>query len=485
MGRTGLPSLWAASALLTSLLCVVCRSNATYQRHNSRSRQRWRGNKYVSRDGILPYQRCGVNSTSLGPRPLHAAYSAANKTYDLVVLAASVWGNAHDGSVPPNLDTVEFLAFDLLRGQPCDLDKGRHCMTAMNAEHAQHVGQVECKFVLGSSSSTTVGLIRPPTMDGFNAFVIACPFPSRPHSAGSVPDEWIVTLSMGGATIPVDICYDHVDRPLEVVACTEPAYGYNRSSKFWGGEPRFAANHTMVDAFLTYHTKMMDTHVRFNDLDDGFFDAVKTYTLDGHVSYRSGWKLDSMPCSNADTPSSRSLALEVLAYGTCHWEFRYRARWAIVLHAVDNFVAPMQDISLAQALRRASVDNISSMHVPIAEGFSQDNSLAVGANILLRYPVLGPDNSFGNTRHTPIIDPRHVETVWVHWAYELRPTNDQPRIRLGPEEALHALQLHTLHIMAMTRPERDIAGLRRADPLTLKRGMTLQAYLDGGVSGHL
>ena len=81
-------------------------------RPSSRARTPWRGNRYVDRDGILPYQRCGANGSAIGPPPLHAQYTAANARYDLVILAASAWGQAHGAGEAPDLQVIELLAFD-------------------------------------------------------------------------------------------------------------------------------------------------------------------------------------------------------------------------------------------------------------------------------------------------------------------------------------------------------------------------------------
>ena len=452
----------------------------------------WRGNRYIDRDGILPYQRCGANATAVGPAPLHTQYTTGNATYDLVVLAASVWGQAHGARDAPDLHVVEILAFDTPHGEACKMGPGRHgvhCTPTMDASHAKHVGNVTCKFAFGDSRVSNAGEVRPHKTKGrVGAFVIVCPFPDGLFNAGGLPDLWTVTVSLGGGAVPVDICYDHVHKPIDIVLCTEPAYGFSRGSDFWGGDPPFAANQTMLDAFLTYHTEMMGAHVRFNDLDADTREAVLPYTSGGRVSYRPGWRLSPLAGAQDDWIARLGLseaagdaaAFEVLAYAACHWEFRYRARWAMMVSSVDNFVAPVQDVSLVRALKSADIADVSSMHVPTVEGFSLNGSLALasGANALLRYPVAGPDLAFGDTKHTPIIDPRHLETVWVHWATEYRPHGGRQRVSLSPKELLETLQLRTLHLMALTRPVRDKGGNRSGDELLLKRGAELQAHLE-------
>ena len=61
---------------------------------------------------------------------------------------------------------------------------------------------------------------------------------------------------------------------------------------------------------------------------------------------------------------------EVLVNAACQWEFRYRVRWTAMISSVDNFAAPLEDVSLVKALRRAPVENVSTILVPIVEGFS-------------------------------------------------------------------------------------------------------------------
>ena len=488
------PRVSHVAAVAVLLLACVSQAVALVSRHHSgrgklgRDLGPWRGNKFIAREGILPYQKCGANSSVGGARPLHTVYQAGNASYDLLVLAASVWGQSHSQSRnahAPILETVDFLAFSTLRGSPCVLDSGSHCETSMNAKHAVVLGEVQCTYDFGGSSPlTTSAKIRPPTKPGYNAFVIACPVPGRSLSADDVPDQWTVSLTLGGAVVPVDICYDHVEMPVEVALCMEPAHGYARNSPFWMGNPSFAANHTLVDAALTYHTKLMGAHVRFNDVDADAFDAVLPYTWDGSVSYRSGWRLAPL-AGPKNGLYFLALAFEVLADAACHWEFRYRARWTAMISSVDNFAAPLEDISLAEALARAPIGNVSTLLVPIVEGFSKESSRTAGSNILLRYPVAGPELAFGDTRHTPIIDPRHLETARIHWATDFRPHDGPPRRVMSPSETLEKVKLHALHMMAMTRPKRDKAGERSVDPLFWKRGLDLQAHLDRRVSGHL
>ena len=446
------------------------------------SHSHWRGNKYIARDGILPYQRCGVNNTVAHADPLYAEYQIGQASYSLIVLAASVWGQSRSAGKAPLVDAVEFLAFDTLSKRACALDTGNHCMTFMNATHAQLLGEIRCEFDLGESNPVlSAGSIRPPKTPGFNAFVIACPV-----DAAIVSDHWRVTLSMGGAVVPVDICYDHVDTPVEVALCMETAYGYSHNNSFWTGNPGFGGGHTMVDAALTYHTELMGAHVRFNDIDSDALDAVLPYTWDGRVSYRSGWRLSPLLRMPVQVAGQRDVvAFEVLVDTACQWEFRYRARWTGMISSVDNFAAPLEDVSLVEALKRAPIDNVSTMLVPIVEGFSKNRSLTTGSNVLLRYPVAGPELAFGDARHTPIVDPRHLEMSWIHWATEFRPHDGHRRLTLGPQETLEIPQVHALHLMAMTRPERDKAGTRSVNALFWKRGLDLEARLERRTSEHL
>jgi hypothetical protein len=358
----------------------------------------------------------------------------------------------------------------------------------------KHVGNVSCGFSFGADvEAVSTGVIRlHKTRGRVGAFVIACPVPDGSRTAADLPDQWKVTVSMAGASIPVEVCYDHVEKPVDVVLCTEPAFGYSRKAHFWRGDPPYASQHTMVDAFLTYHTELMQAHVRFNDLDDDSLEAVLPYTWNGQVSCRPGWRLS--PLNGSDEAwiarvgyskvHGHALAFEVLAYAACHWEFRYRAHWAMMISSVDNFVAPLEDISLVTALKRSGTQNVSAMHVPTVEGFSSGDSPTSGANILLRYPVAGQDLSFANAKHTPIINPRHLETVWVHWATEFRPVSGLNRISWEYEETLRKLRVRTLHMMALTRVGRNVHG-GSADTLFLKRGAQLQDLINKRLGGYL
>ncbi len=168
-------------------------------------------------------------------------------------------------------------------------------------------------------------------------------------------------MSLGGGAVPVDICYDHVHKPIDIVLCTEPAYGFSRGSDFWGGNPPFAANQTMLDAFLTYRTEMMGAHVRFNDLDADTREAVLPYLLSGPL-----------------TPSSVLARLAALIPPAVLAEdLTTLARWLV----------RSDRPSLALAAQRARLDLAGSP--PITAQEFQDAVLAPSLGLTRQSPVLG------------------------------------------------------------------------------------------------
>merc|ERR1712079_894314 len=153
-------------------------------------------------------------------------------------------------------------------------------------------------------------------------------------------------------------------------------------------------NHTLVEAFVLYHKVLMGASVRFNDVGDGFSSFMaKLVTADNQVSYRSGWSMRSA----WTFPSSAKYAYEILAETTCHWEHRFRSRWFMIVHAVDNFVLPTDNVSLVNLLQRAApaLRNVAAVKVPIVVGFPGVNTTG-GSNVLQRFTDIGVEYPFRN-----------------------------------------------------------------------------------------
>ena len=408
-------------------------------------KKRWRDNHYIQQDGILPYARCGSFEAMDGTAPIIGRFRHLTTEYSLLILAVSVWGQSaplgHFGKLqgtPLELHFAEILVYFTRAGVPCERCTGNHCKMPSD----KPTPKVTCSFAPNISIE---GKLHYATSVSFDmAAVIQCPFPP---SWPVLADQWQLTLSLGddNSQSDVPVCYHHVAESHEVVLCTEPIYGYDPQATFWKGNPAYAGG-DLFQAFMVYHQELMGMQVRVNDLQSSFESPLKALIAKhkwNGVSYRSKWQLPSLVDRNGVWD------YEVLAEATCHWEYRFRTKWFMIVHSPDNFVIPAKpNVSLAGLLSKIS-NNISSIIVPIMQGCSLQTPRQ-GSNILAQYGRVGPPLAHGDSRHTPIGNPRHIHYSWIHWNIGRRKDKFE---EIGYVQASELMQ--TMHAMALTRPEYD------------------------------
>jgi len=196
------------------------------------------------------------------------------------------------------------------------------------------------------------------------------------------------------------------------------------------------------------------------DNDEAVYDYLvrRKYNHNPAIKFRSGWNYSNIH----KTDSSFKYLFEVFAENTCMWENRFRSKYFIILHAMDNYALPVQRNHTLQDVVRELETNykdVSGLLVPIINAFTSKNiTLAteyVGNNILLRFNRLSSDFNFKDARHTPMGNPRHISGTWVHWLPFVNPSF---KTLLHCKAARTRLQLHTVHIMGIERPQFNVIG---------------------------
>ena len=421
---------------------------------------RWRNNVYINEDGLLPYSLCGSDNQYIETRPVHSKFIYNNVLYTLLILATSVWGASTSNGKPIQLNEIEFLIFFTYSDTPCEKCGGDHCK--LPHDIPLPLG-IDCKFYFSNSFSfQSKGKIMPNIENRFGATPAAiarCPmfenetmmsmYKTRYNVDSDLFffDQWNVSIFLTENEenpAHVAVCYQHVKKTLPLVACTQPMYGYLnfKHDAFWIGDPPYQ-NHTLLHAFLYYHIFLLGIHVRFNDFVDEFRKAILSLDLQPHqLSYRSNWNLQHIMQNN-----NGQYDFEILAESMCHWEMRLISNWSIIIHSVDNFLLPNSSSSLFHILNTLHNRRVSSMIIPTTIGISCCEPRK-GHNVLQQYNKIGQSLMFGDSRHTPLCNPRHMDWTYVHWNLG---RNELFRSEIQHFETVETFDLQTLHIMELTR----------------------------------
>ena len=241
------------------------------------------------------------------------------------------------------------------------------------------------------------------------------------------------------------MCAIYPERVVNITICTQPSFGHRRNNSFWYGKPPYG-NHSILDAFLKYHTILMGAYVVYNDLRSESSDFISAYEKSGMISYRTGWILDELGDFGV-------YDYENLAETTCIFESRLTSRWVMIVHSVDNYVLPMEfNVTLSELAGKLDVDNINAAEVPIVIPHTSI-PLQLG-NVLLRWNLLGEYIPDRGGRHTPLGNPRLIAWSWVHWL-ALYPKQLNTTKYLNAIDTFYKLNLTTVHAMGITRPELD------------------------------
>ena len=198
---------------------------------------------------------------------------------------------------------------------------------------------------------------------------------------------------------------------------------------------------TCADKYVLHVFAVMAAFLRYRD-------RVK-------VAYRPSWRKVLPKGQETLHDDDTSLLLETLAYTQGHWENRFRAKYVMIVHAADNFaMCAVENRTLSQCLAELDFNNISAVMVPTCTGLAVEDALKIASNnVLQRWPRCheqnpGRNTMFGDTRHTPVLNPRHSDYVWVHWVPGRRPSYQHS---IDFDEAWDVYKLRTEHIMALGR----------------------------------
>ena len=191
------------------------------------------------------------------------------------------------------------------------------------------------------------------------------------------------------------------------------------------------------------------------DNDEVVYDYLvkRKYNHNPAIKFRSGWNYSNIH----KTDSSLKYLFEVFAENTCMWENRFRSKYFIILHAMDNYVLPVQaNHTLTHLVRDLETNHkdVSGLLVPIINAYTSRNITLVteyiSKNILLRFNRLSSDFYFKDARHTPMGNPRHISGTWVNWLPFVNPSF---KTLLHCRAARMRLQVHTVHVMGIERPQ--------------------------------
>lgn len=389
-------------------------------------------------DGLFPYTLCGVkeqyqNSSSA---LLTTQYKYHGELWKLVIGAVSVWEHGY----------IELLVYYSYATRHCELSPGTHCVIPPNAKF-----DFSCKLnnisVTGEHETPMVGH---PTEFSNVASVLRCglwPFTEL------VEHVILSILIMGDEKVQLDIplCHAMIKKSETLTICTQPHFGWSENT-FWLGQPRYEQS-DLLQMWLTFHTEVLNYSVRFNDLQSEFREKITNYNSP-RVSYRSGWDL-----SEIFPVSGRAYDYECFAESVCMWDMRLSSNWTIILHAVDNFIMPHKG-KLDEILNNLQSD-YSSVIIPMVHGYTNEKYNKELNNVLQRWVLRGKPIPFGDARHTPAANPRHVQFSFVHWNIGLK--KELFKKELSYLEAWNAFGLSTLHLMTLARPEMNNPELGEYD----------------------
>lgn len=148
--------------------------------------------------------------------------------------------------------------------------------------------------------------------------------------------------------VHLDVGYDHVQKPWEMVVCTAAAFGISSNDTFWFGDRSRQpyAVYNLLDQFIIYHTEVLHARLVFNDYQREAWPLIQSYrynyknqgnftnftrTSNPNLVYRNEWELPELG-------DIQVYALQTLTESTCIHDNRIRAMYFISEHNVDCFL---------------------------------------------------------------------------------------------------------------------------------------------------
>lgn len=260
--------------------------------------KRWRNNQYIRNDNILPYQMC--DAATQFSRSDSVLLNINVDNFDFLILAASVWGKSVETGEPKSIENIELAVFPSRAGANFDLCCGGHAFTHVvfaNTIMQQVLATCVLSTATNETVKTTAGIwnytvptyIPVGTIEHPGVMSLRCPLDlnsgSGSFDAFMASDQLKLTIVLetlssksrqANASLDIHLCYEHVGAVEEVVVITEPIYGLKNhhvfAKQFWYGEPRYVG-HTLLDAYILFHAKVMGAGVHINAL-HGEADAI-------------------------------------------------------------------------------------------------------------------------------------------------------------------------------------------------------------------
>lgn len=439
-------------------------NHAAFHRHIG---VRWRENHYLMKEGILPYQRCQSLNPSTGPKNLIAKFSFKGKMYHLVARSVSLWGSSHPDGEPSTLREVEILVyFKEDSSSDCERDSRDRC--SIPTTDGLLPMPVTCHYTSHDGAPQKVdGRLNAYQYHGLDGedqvqeqhrpiAAISCPITDVEMLVAN--DEFVIDVTLGDdsvagrveSVLPVDVCYQNIKYISEITVCTQSQHSFNKESKYWFGDPAFSGDHNLIDMFIRYHVDLMGAAVVINDVDGSVLPPLERYLkaqeeqVQQRVFYRTDW-LEIAPL--ADYNSER-YDFEAFVQTSCHYEHRLNSHWVAIVHAVDDYLLPLEfGLSLSDVAAQLNIFKVSVAHVPVTYTMRNANLAAQDVNLLQRFSLLDTtDGDILSHGARALGDPRKVsfslvETLSIYERYWA----DGQTI-LNSTDTLKDLQLHVVAI---------------------------------------
>jgi hypothetical protein len=452
---------------------VITEHKWHYGLHNFTS-HRWRDNHYVHEGGrILPYTRCNANQFHPGPSKKFVSFKHLGRSYFMMITAASVWGKSEVYTGQPlEVHEIELLGYISGLSSNCSrcCEGKEHCVTTVFPE--ERYPTIRCvlqdpfdgkEIEFDGSIVYPQNLGGPPEIGNSRPTIgVVCNIRSNRnltvHSARDLlldhfEVKVIVNDDILKSSVNVDMCYQHVLVPDDIVVCTQPAFGaQDLSNAFWYGEPPYEGHRSILDSFLVYHSELMGARVVFNDLSNNSAALMDHYKHSQKIIYRGQWNMADFPAelSSYHDEFQTSYDFESKAETTCVFENRIFAKWFIIAHAVDNFVLPLSyNVTVSEFANRLDANKIVYASVPIVLPGSREPRKDYG-NVLLRWPEIDPMKYHTVGRYTPLGNPRATAFTWIHWIAILPAHWDISKYKTA-SQSVYELNICTVHIMGLGR----------------------------------
>ena len=448
---------------------------------NSKSKEtefRWRNNDYIRENGILPYQNCNASDHSVSVSPIKFLL---DKTWDIFILASSVWGKSDISGEPKEISKIEILLYGKHFNKSCDECCGgfSHCVFGYGSVSDSALVKllesvkIECSSV--SNIKFQNGIFKvikqpdkigdPRQLPGIVAVTIECPVQTIDMDQFLKQDtKFSISLKFSNSNftsnvIKIPLCYDHVHKADDIVIITEPFYGINNMEdrsmrKFWHGEPKYEG-YNLFDQFIIYYSKIVRAGILINDVRNDMESHLQKYKGIKNIRYRKNWG-NMLKIEGSD--EFNSWEIELIADTTGMWEQRFRAKYFICAHSADEYVqVTIDNKTIADVVRQINSSLISAMEIPVVTSTFKrpmNQKLNVLQRWNKRFGSVPDQLQLTDSHHTPMGNPRHITYYFVHW---INGPNEhfQKYVNYTETPSYH---VNVLHLMGLTRDKKALGN---------------------------